>query len=249
MLSPGKVHVQVGSVSQVPELPSGCVQSVKAWGTIKSSMFSIPGPSVDDRSTTTRDTMSESLDHKRDFEDTGSAPSVVDASDLPRNSVRPPIDYSSPAAFTSSSWARWKSLWTRRFTLSLLAGQVVSLCITVTNVTTTELISRNWSLPTTQTWFLCVFWFLWWSVTPIFVFAGTVRYFSFTRRIRYINVSMSVLFLVDVDDRWILKMVWRVGVRWYIGMGGNVRDIIIIPIGKEILTPYRFHPRSLWCGG
>ncbi|KAG1814528.1 hypothetical protein EV424DRAFT_1541357 [Suillus variegatus] len=98
--------------------------------------------------------MSESLDHKRDFEDTGSAPSVVDASDLPRDSVRPPIDYSSPAAFTSSSWARWKSLWTRRFTLSLLAGQVVSLCITVTNVTTTELISRNWSLPTTQTWFL-----------------------------------------------------------------------------------------------
>lgn len=98
--------------------------------------------------------MSESLDYKRDFEDAASAHSVVDASDLARDSVRPPIVYSSLAAFTSSSWARWKSIWTRRFILSLLAGQVVSLCITVTNVTTTELVSRNWSLPTTQTWFL-----------------------------------------------------------------------------------------------
>ncbi|KAG1741166.1 DUF914-domain-containing protein [Suillus lakei] len=116
-------------------------------------MLSDPGPSVDGRSTT-RDTMSESLDYKRDFEEQSESVEVVDASDLARDSVRPPIDWSSPAAFTSSSWARWKSIWTRRFMLSLLAGQVVSLCITVTNVTTTELVSRNWSLPTTQTWFL-----------------------------------------------------------------------------------------------
>lgn len=117
-------------------------------------MLSDPGPSVDGRSTT-RDTMSESLDHKRDFEDAASTHSVVlDTTDLAQDFVRPPIDYSSLAAFTSSSWARWKSIWTRRFILSLLAGQVVSLCITVTNVTTTELVNRNWSLPTTQTWFL-----------------------------------------------------------------------------------------------
>ncbi|KAG1881265.1 hypothetical protein F4604DRAFT_1879751 [Suillus subluteus] len=89
--------------------------------------------------------MSESLDSKHDFEDATSAHLVVD--DLTRDYVRPPINYSSPAAFTSSSWARWKSIWTRRFTLSLLAGQV-------TNVTTTELVSRNWTLSTTQTWFL-----------------------------------------------------------------------------------------------
>jgi len=38
--------------------------------------------------------------------------------------------------------------------LSLLAGQVVSLCITCTNVTTEELTTRNWDLPTTQTFFL-----------------------------------------------------------------------------------------------
>ncbi|KAH7917611.1 DUF914-domain-containing protein [Leucogyrophana mollusca] len=68
--------------------------------------------------------------------------------------VRPAIDYTSFGTFKSSLWSRWKSVWTRRFVLSLLAGQVVSLCITVTNVTTTELVSRNWSLPTTQTWFL-----------------------------------------------------------------------------------------------
>jgi len=36
----------------------------------------------------------------------------------------------------------------------LLAGQLVSLCITCTNVTTTELVNRNWALPTTQTLFL-----------------------------------------------------------------------------------------------
>ncbi|KAG6821458.1 hypothetical protein H0H93_010182 [Arthromyces matolae] len=68
--------------------------------------------------------------------------------------VRPPMDYSSPAAFATSLSRRWKSIWTRRFVLALLAGQVVSLCITCTNVTTTELVNRNWSLPTTQTFFL-----------------------------------------------------------------------------------------------
>jgi len=67
---------------------------------------------------------------------------------------RPPIDYSSLSTFRKSCWARFTSLWTRRFVLSLLAGQVVSLCITCTNVTTTELVNRNWALPTTQTFFL-----------------------------------------------------------------------------------------------
>jgi hypothetical protein len=50
---------------------------------------------------------------------------------------RPPIDYSSAGAFFSSVGHRFSSIWTRRFVLSLLAGQVVSLCITCTNVTTT----------------------------------------------------------------------------------------------------------------
>ncbi|KAJ7066741.1 solute carrier family 35 member SLC35F1/F2/F6 [Mycena amicta] len=68
--------------------------------------------------------------------------------------TRPPIDYSSVPAFLRSAGRRFKSLWTKRFTLSLLAGQVVSLCITCTNITTTELVLRNWALPTTQNVFL-----------------------------------------------------------------------------------------------
>jgi len=67
---------------------------------------------------------------------------------------RAPIDYSSPAAFFQSLGARWKSIWTTRFIFSLLAGQIVSLCITCTNVTTTELVSRGLIIPTFQTGFL-----------------------------------------------------------------------------------------------
>lgn len=83
---------------------------------------------------------------------------VIAAEELPpyEPPVRPPIDYSSVGSFFSSLWRRFASLWTRRFVWSLLAGQLVSLCITCTNVTTTELVGRNWSLPTTQTWFLYV---------------------------------------------------------------------------------------------
>jgi len=69
-------------------------------------------------------------------------------------SRRPPIDYRSFSAFLKSSYARFISLWTRNFILSLLSGQLLSLCITCTNVTTTELINRNWNLSTTQSFFL-----------------------------------------------------------------------------------------------
>jgi solute carrier family 35 protein F1/2 len=69
---------------------------------------------------------------------------------------RPPIVYSSPGAFITSFGQRWKSVWTRRFALALLFGQIVSLCITCTNVTTTELVNRNWTISTTQTFFLFV---------------------------------------------------------------------------------------------
>ncbi|KAK1231034.1 hypothetical protein PQX77_005841 [Marasmius sp. AFHP31] len=67
---------------------------------------------------------------------------------------RLPIDYSSPGAFFNSVGLRFSMMWTKRFFLSLLAGQVVSLCITCTNVTTTELSMRGWALPTTQSMFL-----------------------------------------------------------------------------------------------
>ncbi|KAH7335395.1 DUF914-domain-containing protein [Rhizoctonia solani] len=68
--------------------------------------------------------------------------------------TRPPLDYSSFGAFWASFSARIKSVFTKRFILALLGGQLVSICITCTSVTTTELVNRNWSLPTTQTFFL-----------------------------------------------------------------------------------------------
>jgi solute carrier family 35 protein F1/2 len=68
--------------------------------------------------------------------------------------VRPQVRFDSPSVFFKTFWARFTSIWTKRFILSLLAGQVVSLCITCTNVTTTELVERGWALPSTQSWFL-----------------------------------------------------------------------------------------------
>ncbi|TEB36499.1 DUF914-domain-containing protein [Coprinellus micaceus] len=78
--------------------------------------------------------------------------SIKDATPSPPS--RPPINWSSPSAFFASFAARWKSVWTRRFVFSLLAGQLVSLCITCTNVTTTELVKRGWTLSTSQGFFL-----------------------------------------------------------------------------------------------
>ncbi|CAE6458730.1 unnamed protein product [Rhizoctonia solani] len=68
--------------------------------------------------------------------------------------VRPPLDYSSFGNFWASVGARTRSIFTRRFVLALLGGQLVSICITCTSVSTTELVNRGWSLPTTQTFFL-----------------------------------------------------------------------------------------------
>ncbi|KAL1659179.1 hypothetical protein GGF50DRAFT_107883, partial [Schizophyllum commune] len=65
-----------------------------------------------------------------------------------------PIVFTSPRAFAGSISDRLRSVFTKRFILVLLGGQLVSLCITCTNVTTTELTNRNWALSTTQSVFL-----------------------------------------------------------------------------------------------
>ncbi|KAF9786367.1 hypothetical protein BJ322DRAFT_1108220 [Thelephora terrestris] len=71
-----------------------------------------------------------------------------------KETARPKVLFDSPSSFLKSLCARFASIWTKRFVTSLLAGQLVSLCITCTDVTTTELVNRGWVLPTTQTLFL-----------------------------------------------------------------------------------------------
>jgi len=73
-----------------------------------------------------------------------------------REAARPRIDYSSFSGFVHTVSHRTKSIFTKRFILALLAGQLLSICITCTNVTTTELVNRNWANPTTQSFFLYV---------------------------------------------------------------------------------------------
>ncbi|KAG0149367.1 hypothetical protein CROQUDRAFT_713969 [Cronartium quercuum f. sp. fusiforme G11] len=80
--------------------------------------------------------------------------------------LHPPLSenrqHGETAVVWTQGWAEWKrtlSLWsqktfTTRFWLVTLAGQFVSVCITSTNVETTELINRGWAIPTTQTFFL-----------------------------------------------------------------------------------------------
>ena len=94
-------------------------------------------------------------DPKKSFSDRGSIAAAEVAVEI-QTPTRPPVVFSSPGAFARSFAARWKSIWTRRFILSLLAGQVASLCITCTNVTTTGLVNRGWTLSTTQGFFLYV---------------------------------------------------------------------------------------------
>ena len=67
--------------------------------------------------------------------------------------ARPKVRFDSPSVFFKTLWARFVSIWTKGFILSLLAGQLVSVCLTCTNVTTTELVNRGWVLPTTQSLF------------------------------------------------------------------------------------------------
>jgi len=57
-------------------------------------------------------------------------------------------------AFRESLEKRLRSVFSKRMVLSLLAGQVVSLCITCTSVVSTALAQRGFDAPTTQNFFL-----------------------------------------------------------------------------------------------
>jgi len=86
---------------------------------------------------------------------------------IPKNpfttkSSYPALDWSSPAGFASTLKVRLRLIFTRRFLLCLAWGQVLSICISATNVCSTELFNRNWALPTTQSFFvyftlLCIY--------------------------------------------------------------------------------------------
>ncbi|KAG9017167.1 hypothetical protein FRB90_001519 [Tulasnella sp. 427] len=68
---------------------------------------------------------------------------------------RPPVIWNEGfGTFYQTLGARLKSIFDRRLVLSLLAGQLVSLCITCTSVATTSLVQRGFNAPTTQTFFL-----------------------------------------------------------------------------------------------
>ena len=79
---------------------------------------------------------------------------------------RPRVRFDSPSVFFKTLLARFASIWTKRFILSVVAGQFVSLCITCMDVSTTELVKRGWVLPTTQTFFLWVQRFVPWIIRP-----------------------------------------------------------------------------------
>ena len=96
----------------------------------------------------------EDFDKASPIEEINTLPKIHTTATSERQSVRPLIDYSSAKSLWKSIVARWKSIWTKNFILAFLAGQLLSLCITCTSVTTTELVNRGWTLSTTQGFFL-----------------------------------------------------------------------------------------------
>ena len=66
---------------------------------------------------------------------------------------RPSIVFDSPISFVRSVSARFASLWTPSFTYAFLGGQLLSLSVTCSSVTTSGLVEQNWVLPSTQIFF------------------------------------------------------------------------------------------------
>lgn len=184
--------------------------------------------------------------------------SLASSSLTTRNtSSRPPINYSSFGAFWKSVGERWRSIWTKQFILALLAGQLLSLCITCTNVTTTELVNRGWTLSTTQGFFLWVLTIsnltkaekCWcWLTSYLLDISLSSLY---THPIQYINVSSSfVVFQSSMCFpciRWIQGVGEGHSLRWlemYVNLVGTMKPMLTIT-----QRGFRYHFRCLWCGG
>ncbi|KAF8261903.1 DUF914-domain-containing protein [Lactarius quietus] len=119
--------------------------------------------------------------------------------------THPEANHSSVDAFCRSSWKRFASIWTRSFILSLLGGQIVSLCITCTSVATAELTSRNWALPTTQSLFLYLSLFM--SYTPY-----TIYRYGFDGWLKVIYKSgwkYIILAACDVEANFLVVMAYQ----------------------------------------
>ena len=104
---------------------------------------------------------------------------------------------------------QWKSIWT------------LSLCITCTNVTTTELVNRGWSLSTTQGFFSCEFCFLIQAENPL-----SFRYFTLFLIYTPYTIYQCKLFFYDIPAFDIIslhQMGSRDGKRLFSMMDEDVR--------------------------
>ncbi|KAM0786488.1 hypothetical protein ACM66B_001946 [Microbotryomycetes sp. NB124-2] len=101
--------------------------------------------------------------------------------------------------FYVSVQMRLGSIFTRRFITCLLLGQLLSLAITSTSVTTTELIKRQWSLPTFQTFFLYAVLNL--AYTPYTIYAYGWRAFA-EMLLSWQAAAYVFLALVDVEANY-----------------------------------------------
>ncbi|KIM69705.1 hypothetical protein SCLCIDRAFT_19506 [Scleroderma citrinum Foug A] len=109
--------------------------------------------------------------------------------------VRPPISFASPSAFARSVYARFISLWTPSFVRSILYGQILSLVLTGITVQTTELVMRNWILPSTQVIFPYVCLFI--VYTPYTIYRYGFK--GWGKLILYDGWKYFLLTLIDVE--------------------------------------------------
>ncbi|KAH8832616.1 DUF914-domain-containing protein [Flagelloscypha sp. PMI_526] len=118
---------------------------------------------------------------------------------------RPKLNFSSPSAFFSSLNQKLKGIFTKRFIFALLAGQLVSICISGTSVATTELVKRNWALPTTQTMFLYFSLFI--IYTPYTIFKYGLK--GWAKMIWHDGWKYIVLSACDVEGNFLVVKAYQ----------------------------------------
>ncbi|KAK4049159.1 hypothetical protein OIV83_004322 [Microbotryomycetes sp. JL201] len=101
--------------------------------------------------------------------------------------------------FVESLSRRIGGIFTKRFIICLLLGQLLSLAITSTSVTTTELIDRQWSMPTFQTFFLYAILAL--VYTPYTIYAYGISAYA-EMIMSWQTIAYILLALVDVEANY-----------------------------------------------